>query len=188
MKFFIIFIIIVVLVGFFLLRSGPNEKAEIGLPDGRVDNSFLMPTTERGGVRAAVDFTLPNYAGELVSLADTSDKELLVLNFWASWCPFCVEEMPNFARLREEFSDKIVVVAVNRAESLNQAKKFSDQVGVTDRLVLLLDAKDQLFRAYGAFAMPTTYFIKDGQVADQKFGPMPLEEMRERVQRLLAKE
>src|SRR3989344_2567738 len=53
--------------------------------------------------------------GANIKLADFKG-EPLVINSWASWCPFCVEELPAFVSLQGEFKDKITVVAVNRAE------------------------------------------------------------------------
>src|ERR1035437_3119800 len=58
-------------------------------------------------------FTLPKDDGKAVTLADFRGK-ILVLNFWATWCPPCVDEMPSLNRLAERYSDKgLEVVAVS---------------------------------------------------------------------------
>ena len=178
MKGFIITIVIIGgLLGLFFLLGSSSSVDQPATTQQSSDSSASN--------KPAIDFTLADYQGQKFSLADFQGKEVVVLNFWASWCPFCIDEMPDFAQVQEEFKDEIIIIAVNRSESLNRAKQFSDQVGVTDKLVLLLDPKDEMFKAYGAFAMPTTFFIKDGQIVDQKFGPMPRDEMRSKIENIL---
>lgn len=129
----------------------------------------------------APDFSLQNYEGQVITRASFAGRPL-VINSWAAWCPFCVKEMPDFAAIQEEFKDKIVVVAIDRAESLETAKKFSDETGVTGRIILLLDPNDSWYQAVGGFSMPETIFINsEGIVVDHKRGPMELDEMRTRV-------
>jgi len=136
---------------------------------------------ERGGVDKVPDFNLEDYSGNIVSLSDFTGK-ILVLNSWAAWCPFCVEELKDFALLQEEFGDEIVVIAIDRAESLETSKKFSDELGVTDKLVFLLDPRDSFYKSIGGFSMPETLFVDgEGNIRIHKRGPMKLNEMREKV-------
>lgn len=135
-------------------------------------------------LRPAPEFILQDYLGREVKLSDFRGKPLLV-NAWAAWCPFCVDELPDFAAIQEEFKDRIIVVAINRAEPLKTAKFFSDKVGVTGRLILLLDPSDSFYQSLGGFSMPETIFVdKEGKIVFHKRGPMSLEEMRRRVQDL----
>ena len=71
------------------------------------------------------ELTFEDYEGNIVSLADFKGKPLVV-NAWAAWCPFCVNELPDFATLQKEFKDDIVVIAVDRNESHEQTKSYSD--------------------------------------------------------------
>jgi len=64
----------------------------------------------------APDFSLEDLDGNMVSLSDFRGQNL-VINSWATWCPFCVTELPDFAALQKEFGDQIVVIAINRQES-----------------------------------------------------------------------
>lgn len=140
------------------------------------------PLTGEPSPRRAPEFRLKDYQGREVSLSDFRGRPVVV-NSWAAWCPFCVAEMPDFAALQEEFEDKIAVILVNRAEPLETAKKFSDEVGVTGRIVLLLDPGDSFYRAIGGFSMPETIFVdENGMIKDHKRGPMSLEEMRRRTE------
>lgn len=133
----------------------------------------------------APDWILQNYSGEEISFESFKGMPL-VINSWAAWCPFCVDELPAFAKLQEEFKDKIVVIAINRGEPLARAKEFSDKVGVTGKIILLLDPKDSFYKSIGGFSMPETIFVdKDGFIKDHKRGPMEFEEMRRRVEKNL---
>ncbi|MBI2048278.1 MAG: TlpA family protein disulfide reductase [Candidatus Sungbacteria bacterium] len=136
-----------------------------------------------GKLYPAPQLVLKDYDGRDVALSDFRGRPIVV-NAWAAWCPFCVKELPDFAALQEEFRDKIAVVAVDRAESLEVAKKFSDEAGVTGRIILLLDPSDSFYRSIGGFSMPETIFVDaGGMVVDHKRGPMDLDEMRVRTKK-----
>lgn len=131
-------------------------------------------------------FSLQDYDGNTVNSEDLRGK-YLIINSWAAWCPFCVEELIDFAVAQEEFKDRLVVIAINRAESLATAKKFTDEVDVTGRITLLLDPNDSFYKSLGGFTMPETIFVdKEGFIRDHKRGPMALDEIRQRVQKLVA--
>lgn len=131
------------------------------------------------------ELILSDYDGKAINLSDFRGKPLLI-NAWASWCPFCKKELPDFAALQEEFRDRIVVVVVDRGEALETAKKYSDELGVTGKIILLLDPDDAFYKAINGFSMPETLFVdSDGFIRFHKRGPMELEEMRRRVNDLL---
>lgn len=131
------------------------------------------------------EFTFEDYQGNQVSIADFLGTPM-VLNSWAAWCPFCREELPDFATVQKEFGDQVVIIAIDRAESLETAKKYTDQLGVTDDLIFLLDPKDEFYKAIGGFSMPETIFVdKDGNIRQHRRGPMDVSEIRQRVSNLI---
>ncbi|NQV92872.1 TlpA family protein disulfide reductase, partial [Candidatus Kaiserbacteria bacterium] len=133
----------------------------------------------------APGFLLSNFDGGTVSLTDSVGK-IRVVNSWATWCPFCVEELADFVRLQEEFSDRVVVVTINRSESLSKARSFADELGITDGMTMLLDPKDSFYKSIGGFSMPETLFIDgDGNIRVHKRGPMRFEEMKEKVESII---
>lgn len=128
--------------------------------------------------RAAPDFSLKDYEGRDVKLSDFRGKPVLV-NVWASWCPFCKEELKDFVSLQKEFGDKIVVIAINRGETLETAKSYSDKLGVASEIIFLLDPEDSFYKSIRGFSMPETIFVdKDGFIKDHRRGQILLEEMR----------
>jgi peroxiredoxin len=130
------------------------------------------------------DFVLGDYDDQIVSFEDYRGKAV-VLNFWATWCPFCIEEMPLFNELYSEFeSQGLEIIAVNRGESLDQAKKFTDPMNL--KYKLLLDKADEVYNAYNLQAMPTTFFVDaNGVIQHIKFGAISEEELRQRIETLL---
>lgn len=174
-----IVVILVVLVGGFLLFSGGGgESATEGVSD-----NTSKETSE--SFDKAPSFALQDYGGNEVTSADFPGK-LLVVNTWATWCPFCVNELPDFGELQEAFSDEIVVIAIDRAEGLDRAKAFSDELEVTDRIMFLLDPRDSFYRSIGGFSMPETIFVDaDGNIRLHKRGPMDFKEMRRIVNSIL---
>jgi len=136
-------------------------------------------------LRPAPDFALKDYNGNTITLGEFRGKPVVV-NTWATWCPFCWRELLDFAQVLEELGDQLTIVAINRAESLTVAKQFSDQVGFTGRLILLLDPDDSFYQSIGGFSMPETIFVdREGRIVFHKRGPMDASEIRERVTRLL---
>lgn len=114
-------------------------------------------------------FTLRNLYGEEIKLDDYKG-EVLFLNFWASWCPPCVKEMPSIENLFEKTKDKdIEIVAINIGESLDIAKGFIDNVGFT--FEVLLDETKVVASSFGVRNIPTTYIIdKQGSIVALKIG------------------
>lgn len=172
----IIFIVAVVLAaagaGFFLLQKDQTPELQ---------NKTITSNASSG----AFDLKLENYNGEVVSLADFKGKPL-VINSWAAWCPFCRKELPDFVAIQKEFGDRVIIIAIDRVEPKETAKKYSDELGVTDDLIFLLDPSDSFYRSIGGFSMPETIFInKNGDITTHKRGPMDINEMRQKINEIL---
>ena len=101
------------------------------------------------------DFRLLDLEGRPVQLSALGQPA--IVNFWASWCGFCIEEMPDFERLHQAAGDRVTVIGVNRAEPLHTAQLFAKHTGAT--YTLLLDLDDTLGRPYQIIGMPTTLYV-----------------------------
>lgn len=128
--------------------------------------------------------TLIDYAGKKVRFAEFKGKPLVVC-FWATWSPYAKDELNYVAQLKKEYGDAVHIVAVNRAESVRDAKSLTDAMSL-EGVVLLLDADDLLFKDLGGYAMPELVFInkRSEQVVHQR-GPMTLEEIREAITKII---
>ncbi len=127
--------------------KGGKEVSDVSLPSER--NVSLV------GQRAA-DFTLPNLDGTAVHLADLQGK-VVILDFWASWCPPCRRELPTIEALSRKYKDKNVVVLGINNEDQKTARKFLEQHHPD--LTTLHDEKAKVERMYGCYAIPTVMVI-----------------------------
>jgi peroxiredoxin len=113
---------------------------------------------------AAPPFELALFNGETLTLADLEGK-VVVLNFWASWCPPCRFEMPDFETAWNEFRDRdVVFVGVAVSDFEEDARSFARETGIT--YPIGFDGEGETAVAYGIKTLPTTVFIdREGRVA-----------------------
>ncbi len=113
-----------------------------------------------------------DYAGNEVRLSQFGAGHVIVF-MWASWCPYCAQELQNLAEMKKQMGGKIEVVAVNRGEPLGDAKAFTDKLGTEDSVHFLLDPNDALYKSVNGYAMPETLFIDSkAQIVFHQRGPM----------------
>jgi peroxiredoxin len=106
---------------------------------------------------AAPALELPDVDGRIHRLAAYRGKVVLV-NFWASWCEPCREEMPSIESLRRSLSEEpFVVLAVNVGEGAQTVRRFADTVRLD--AVLLMDRNGATARDWGARALPSTFIV-----------------------------
>ena len=109
------------------------------------------------------DFTLPNLEGGKVSLKDFRGK-LLMLNFWASWCAPCREEMPAMERLYQRYKDRgFVILGVNIKDDKKSAIAFVKELKIT--FPIGFDPNGEVGLLYGAWGLPATYLIDTKGIA-----------------------
>jgi len=102
---------------------------------------------------------LKDLSGAEQTLADFSGKVLLV-NFWATWCPPCVKELPSMQAVRSRLADTpFEVIAVNVGEDASQVKTFLDRLGTVLDYPILLDENMVATKKWKVRALPTTYII-----------------------------
>ncbi len=115
---------------------------------------------------AAPTFTLESLQGEPVELSRYRGR-VVVLNFWATWCPPCVTEMPSLERLSK--LDKVTVLTVSVDRDLDILRNFVAQHGLT--LTVARDPERRLAARYGTYKYPETYILgPNGKVHDKMFG------------------
>lgn len=110
----------------------------------------------------APDFTVYDAQGNPVKLSDLKGTPV-VLNLWASWCPPCREELPDFQRMYEKYGDRVAFMMVNMTDGVQEtqakAQKHIDDNGFT--FPLYFDHNGEAAYAYYATSLPQTFFIND---------------------------
>ena len=108
----------------------------------------------------APDFTVLDKDGNKVKLSDHIGKKVIV-NFWASWCGPCKNEMPDFQKAYEAYGDDIVFMMVNMtdgtSETIKSATKFIENAGYS--FPVYFDTEESALYAYYVYSIPATYFI-----------------------------
>jgi peroxiredoxin len=115
----------------------------------------------------APDFTV-NDGTKTVQLSQLRGKPVL-LNFWATWCPPCVQEVPALVGLQQQMGDKVTILAVSMDEDADAYKNFT-----TKRMPGILTVRDRDHKSsamYGTFAYPESFLIdKDGKIQRKFIG------------------
>ena len=132
----------------------------------------------------APDFTTLDAEGNNVLFSDYIGKPI-VLNFWASWCPPCKEEMPDFNKVYEEMGSEITFVMVDLVDGMRETKekgeKYVAEQGFT--FPVYYDIKGEAGRVYGVSSIPTTIFIdKEGYIITGVRGMIDEGVLREAIQ------
>ncbi len=108
-------------------------------------------------LEAPYDFTLEDLNGNKVKLSSFKGKKIFI-NFWTTWCPYCVEEMPDIEKLYQETKDgDLVILTINSGESKKTAQEFIEKKGFT--FPVLLDIDGKVSQLYEVAYLPTSYFI-----------------------------
>jgi len=120
----------------------------------------------------APDFTLKGLDGQTVRLSDFRGKAVL-LNFWATWCPPCRQEMPDLEKAYQKYKDQgVVFLGIDMQEDQGTVKQFVQQNGYG--WIFAVDSSGQVADTYQAAAIPTSYFIdRDGVIRDTQIGAIP---------------
>lgn len=180
-----ILLIVAIIIGFLFImdmtllkdnglveNTANNEKYE------KIENPNDLPVGLEVEERAP-SFELTTLDGEKISSDDLKGKKVL-LNFWATWCPPCKEEMPDMQNLYEEYKDEdVAVVGVNvtsTEKNREDVEKFVKEYQLT--FPILMDEIGEVTHQFEILSFPTTYFIdSDGVIRSKVIGALSKEKM-----------
>ena len=147
------------------LETLPSEDKETSAPSDTAENGETAADT-------APDFTMLDMEGNEVKLSDFFGTPI-VLNFWASWCPPCKAELPDFEEACKRYEGKVTFLMVNltdgQRETVEVAKSYIASQGYT--FPVYFDTKYEAAYTYGVSSIPQTYFINaDGSLEARATG------------------
>ena len=150
------------------------------------DVGVIRAQLEADGAAGRIGATAPDFEwtgvdGQSLRLSSYRGK-VVVVNFWATWCAPCREEMPALQRVAASEPD-MVVLEVDLLEPGDKARSFLDSLGL-DRLQPVLDSDGATTRRYGVLSLPSTFFVdKDGVIRHLEFTAMTEAQIRTGVRK-----
>jgi len=132
----------------------------------------------------APDFTLTTFDGRAITLSQLRGQ-VVVVNFWASWCVPCRQEADYLERTWRKYQDRgVVFIGVNWVDTDKEARVFLDEFGIT--YINGPDLGTRIAQAYRIRGIPETFFVdKAGQLRAMKIGPFAPPELENRLDELL---
>lgn len=149
-------------MGAFMLSASPVH-ADDAAP-GQILTAIAKPAL-------APDFALEDIDGKRRRLSDLRGKVVLV-NFWATWCPPCRREMPSIERLSHALKGAdFAILAVNVAESLDEVFSFTGTLDPVPTFPIVFDRDSSVLKAWPVRGLPTTFILdKQGRIAYRAVG------------------
>lgn len=148
----------------------------------RITPETLQNKTQEDA-KTAPDFTVVDLNGKEVKRSDYLGKPL-VINFWATWCPYCVEELPEFDEVYAEVKSDVAFLMVDvpdgQRETVEKASEFIAQNGY--QFPVVYDTEANAVTNYGVRGFPTTIFIdSDGKIVSSQEGKISKELLKKNI-------
>ncbi|MDD3413880.1 MAG: TlpA disulfide reductase family protein [Lachnospiraceae bacterium] len=164
-----------------LVTDNEKQNQESSLSEEKTETEETE--TEETEADLAADFTVVDSNGEERTLNSFIGKPI-VLNFWASWCPPCKGEFPDFQTAYEKYGSDVEFVMVNLTDGVRETKEtaadYIDSNGYT--LPIYYDIEQSASNAYSIYSIPTTYFIDaDGKIETSAQGAIDEETLEEGI-------
>ena len=142
------------------------------------------PTSPPPDAGSSLDVAFEYFDGGQGNLADFAGRPLVV-NFWASWCPACVAEMPDFESVHARLGEEVAFLGLAMQETNEvAARDLIEETGVT--YALGRDPDGAIFASFGGVAMPTTVFIdEEGEVVTTHPGALFAEDLESIIRNVL---
>ena len=167
-----------------LYQKKPNIITQPKAPAETLNNGAPAP-----------DFTFTTPGGKAHKLSDFKGK-LIVLNFWASWCPPCIKEFPHFVKLATDYKDDVIFIAlssdIDEAAMQKFLQKIKGEPAINldqNNIYIALDSKNVTKEIFQTYTLPETILIDKNQIMRQKIigADWTYEDLTSMVKPLLSK-
>ena len=183
----IVALVAVIAIGYLAYHALAGESAQpqavssAERPSGLSEDAILL---------ADYDSTVYDATGRPSTMTQIADGKPLVINFWATWCPYCIQEMPDFLEIYNDYRNRASFAFVDcvdgQRETVEDGSSWLEENGFED-LPAYYDTKQEAQMAYGASSLPTTVVASaEGEILTISPGAISPERMRSALDSLLA--
>lgn len=183
--------LVILIVGATLLYNQLSKNADDYLGNDIESSDPVDPVEEL----EAIDFMMTNAQGEQVSLSDFYGKPIII-NFWATWCPYCVKSMPTYQSMYDKYGDDVEFIMLNATDGKQETEKIAaeyiEKEGYTfpvfyDYMVDEGETVHQLGSyVYGATTLPSALFIdSDSMISSARKGAISEKDLEDEIKSLL---
>lgn len=148
---------------------------------------YALHTADHSAVQLLFELTLPDAQGREVALSEWRGKPLVV-NFWATWCPPCVGEMPELSEMQSDFGDRGLQILGIGVDSATNIREFAEKTPMRYPLLVAGAGGSELTRRFGnqMAALPFTAVVdRDGRIRHRILGRFDNAELRAAISDLL---
>ena len=160
--------------------GGPTD-----LPDQAASTGSATLAAGTGGPdeeKIAPAFELPDLNGRTVSLAESAGRVRLI-DFWATWCPPCRDEIPMLNELHQAYREQGLTILAISDEKSDVIREFAEEIGM--QYTNLIDP-GEVTEAYGVLGLPMAFLVdQDGRIVDHYMGPKSRKHLEKQIRELL---
>lgn len=174
-------VIVSVFILFFSAAIVGCQKENQAKTTSSIENNSQL----QGDENKAPDFTLPDIAGENVSLSDYKGK-VVIVDFWATWCPPCRRGIPDLISLQNKYKEKVAVIGISldRENTKAGVPNFVNKMGINYPVVYFNDKV--IIDFGGVSAIPTSFIIdQKGNIVKKMVGLYPKSEYEKQIKSLI---
>ena len=180
-------VLLLMLVFLVVLFSACSNTSDAPVKEPVENTEETVEPTDREEMEEimyAPEFELMDLEGNMVKLSDLRGTNLII-NFWATWCPYCVDEMPDLQKLHDKYKDDdFMVIAINVREKESKAREYLEENNI--EIPVLLDSEGTASYNYGANSIPLSVAVnKNGIIVTGKLGMMTYDEMESMYKMIL---
>lgn len=143
---------------------------------------LLFQTKNTSSLKKAPDFSITTFEGDKMTLSKINQNKVVVVNFWASWCPSCREEAPDLEKVWRQYKDRIYFIGIDIKDTKKDALAYIKEFDIT-----YPNSFDEsgISQDYGITGVPETFIIKDGLIYDHIIGATTVSDLSKRIEEVL---
>jgi len=143
---------------------------------------FQAPGKNAQSLKKAPDFTIKTFEGKKITLSKLDKNKVIVVNFWASWCPSCRKEAPDLEKVWRQYKGKALFIGIDIKDTEKDALAYIKEFDITYPNGF---GESNVGQLYGITGVPETFIIKDGLIYEHIIGATTEAELAKKIEKVL---